>query len=191
VEAARAGEHGKGFAVVAEEVRNLAQRASKASSETEQLIQETSTRIEHGVSIANTTGEVLGHVGEAVGSTSELMETISRGAQEQSARVRQVLEALEQVDAATQNNAASSEEGAGIAQQLSSAADRLNRTVTAFRLAGSSSPPAGGAPARGGRPQPPGQAAPPRGGARRSAQRSVEHRPETPVDLDDADFSDF
>ena len=51
IEAARAGEHGRGFAVVADEVRKLAERTQKATSEVEITVQ----------SLKQNTQEVHGH----------------------------------------------------------------------------------------------------------------------------------
>jgi len=57
IEAARAGEHGRGFAVVADEVRKLAERTQKATSEIEislsTLQQETSEILENSDQISN------------------------------------------------------------------------------------------------------------------------------------------
>ena len=50
IEAARAGAAGRGFTVVASEVKNLANTASKNSSEFRQIVAE---RIDHGVSMSN------------------------------------------------------------------------------------------------------------------------------------------
>ncbi len=54
IEAARAGEHGRGFAVVADEVRKLAERTQKATSEVEISVQglKQNTQEVHGHSIA-------------------------------------------------------------------------------------------------------------------------------------------
>lgn len=60
IEAARAGEHGRGFAVVADEVRQLAGKASSASSEIETLIAEIIQQIEsirHLVDISQSSAE--------------------------------------------------------------------------------------------------------------------------------------
>ena len=65
IEAARAGEHGRGFAVVADEVRKLAERTQKATSEVEITVQ----------SLKQNTQEVHHH--------SESMEELSRSANEQ------------------------------------------------------------------------------------------------------------
>ncbi len=66
IEAARAGEHGRGFAVVADEVRNLAERTQKATSEIsitiQTLMQETSAIQENATEvneIATTSGETV------------------------------------------------------------------------------------------------------------------------------------
>lgn len=46
IEAARAGESGRGFAVVADEVRKLAQQSSASAQQINQLIAESSERID-------------------------------------------------------------------------------------------------------------------------------------------------
>ena len=65
IEAARAGEHGRGFAVVADEVRKLAERTSKATSEVEITVQ----------SLKQNTQEVHEH--------SKAMEDLSQSSNEQ------------------------------------------------------------------------------------------------------------
>ncbi|MCD6260017.1 MAG: CZB domain-containing protein [Helicobacteraceae bacterium] len=65
IEAARAGEHGRGFAVVADEVRKLAERTSKATSEVEITVQ----------SLKQNTQEVHEH--------SKSMEELSQQSNEQ------------------------------------------------------------------------------------------------------------
>ncbi len=56
IEAARAGEHGRGFAVVADEVRQLAERTQKATSEIEMninILKQNSTNMNEAISKAN------------------------------------------------------------------------------------------------------------------------------------------
>jgi len=56
IEAARAGEHGRGFAVVADEVRQLAERTQKATSEisiTIQTLQQETTQIQSDADVVN------------------------------------------------------------------------------------------------------------------------------------------
>jgi len=65
IEAARAGEHGRGFAVVADEVRKLAERTQKATSEVEISV----------LSLKQNTSEVHEH--------SKAMENLSRSSNEQ------------------------------------------------------------------------------------------------------------
>jgi len=78
IEAARAGEHGRGFAVVADEVRKLAERTQKATSEVEITVQ----------SLKQNTQEVHGH--------SVAMEELSTASNEQMDVFQQRMQELAQ-----------------------------------------------------------------------------------------------
>jgi len=78
IEAARAGEHGRGFAVVADEVRKLAERTQKATSEisiTIQNLQQQSSSIsensEHMNNIATSTNETMEEFADTMNTFKE------------------------------------------------------------------------------------------------------------------------
>lgn len=151
VEAARAGEHGKGFAVVAEEVGNLAQMSGNAAKEiysmldssiqrVENIVAETKSRaeslmitgkqkVEAGTSVAKECGEVLGEIVTNVQTVKEMSTQIASACREQSQGVQEITKAMATLDQVTQTNAATSEEAASAAEELSAQADALRGVV--------------------------------------------------------------
>ena len=134
VEAARAGVHGKGFAVVAEEVRNLAQRSAKAAKETEKLIEGSVEKIRVGADIADQTAHALESIISNITKVNDLMDEIASASAEQVEGIEQISQALKQVDDVTQANAASAEQSASAAEELSGQALNLQKLVGRFRL---------------------------------------------------------
>ncbi|EJB06841.1 methyl-accepting chemotaxis protein [Rhizobium leguminosarum bv. trifolii WSM597] len=136
VEAARAGEAGKGFAVVAQEVRELAQRAAQAAKEIKGFIQKSSTDVKNGVKLVLETGTSLKSIGEYVAQINQLMDAIATSAREQSTGLAEINTAVNQMDQATQQNAAMVEQSTAAAASLSSEAGRLRDLVNQFQLDG-------------------------------------------------------
>lgn len=125
VEAARAGEHGKGFAVVAEEVGNLAQMSGNAAKEIAELLDRSTKQIED---IINESKDNLSFVTEGERKVSEgrdkaancqatfseivsemkeliqLTKSISSATEEQSHGVREINQAIAQIDKTTNLN---------------------------------------------------------------------------------------
>ena len=139
VEAARAGEAGKGFAVVATEVRALAQRSSEAALEIKSLIGGASQQVERGVTLVGRTGEALTSIVEQVNDISRHISRIASSAREQSEGLSEITSGMNQLDSATQQNAAMVEEATAATHTLKAESRELTDLVSRFRTGSSSS----------------------------------------------------
>jgi len=134
VEAARAGEAGKGFAVVAQEVRELAQRSSKAAKEIDSLIKTSSAEVALGSRHVAQTGDMLMEVSRQIVQISTAVELMTQSSREQSTSLQEVNSAVSQMDQMTQRNAAMVEETNAATRQLAGDADQLMDLVGQFSL---------------------------------------------------------
>ncbi len=134
VEAARAGHQGKGFAVVAQEVRSLAIKSAEAASETENLINETITKVQQGMKIANETADALIEIIDSIEHSAVLIQEIATESNAQANNIAEISEGIIQVSAVVQNNSATAEESASTSEEISSQAESLKNLIGHFEL---------------------------------------------------------
>lgn len=129
VEAARAGEQGKGFAVVADAVRALAQKSAEAAKNISSLIQDSVSKVQGGVELANKNGETLHLILQSIKKVSDLNNEIATASDEQATGIQQISSAMNHLDQSVQSNAASSEEIAATATEINDQARIMNNLV--------------------------------------------------------------
>lgn len=83
IEAARAGEHGRGFAVVADEVRKLAERSAGSAKDIVGVINENSGGIQNGVQLSQRAGTSVREMVEGIARVVEQIDAISSATQQQ------------------------------------------------------------------------------------------------------------
>jgi methyl-accepting chemotaxis protein len=133
VEAAQTNEVGIGFSVVAQEVRNLAMRSTEAAKNTSALIEETVRLITRGDDLVRASlGSFIAY-GEKSTPITGFTGTASEVAQRQAQGIEQINIALGEISRTSQVNAASAQESASVAQEITAQANSMMNIVSELK----------------------------------------------------------
>ena len=148
IEAARAGEAGRGFAIVADEVRQLADRAAKASKEIEQIVlqiqsetgsvmtamEEGTQQVIEGTRLAEQAKRSLEDIIQVSNRINTLVTSITADTVEQTETSRAVAQVMQSVELTAQETSQEAQRVSGSLQNLVGVARDLLTSVERFRV---------------------------------------------------------
>jgi twitching motility protein PilJ len=150
IEAARAGEAGRGFAIVADEVRQLADRAAKASKEIEQIVlqiqsetsgvmtamEEGTQQVIEGTKLAEQAKRSLEDIIQVSNRIDVLVRSITADTIEQTETSRTVAQVMQSVELTAQETSQESQRVSASLQNLVGVARDLLTSVERFKVDG-------------------------------------------------------
>jgi twitching motility protein PilJ len=148
IEAARAGEAGRGFAIVADEVRQLADRAAKASKEIEQIVlqiqgetgsvmmamEEGTQQVIEGTRLAEQAKRSLEDIIQVSNRIDVLVRSITADTVEQTETSRNVAQVMQSVELTAQETSQEAQRVSGSLQNQVGVARDLLASVERFRI---------------------------------------------------------
>jgi len=123
-------------------VRELAQRSAAAAKEIKDQIARSSSQVDHGVRLVGEAGEALKRISDQIKAANEIVAKIAHSASEQDTTLRSISSSMNQLDAATQQNAAMAEETTASAETLAADTDELLGLIRGFRVGNAAAAPA-------------------------------------------------
>ncbi len=148
IEAAKAGEQGKGFAVVAQEIKSLAEQSKQATSQVRGILSDVqkatsnavmateqgSKAVEAGVKQAAQAGEAIRVLAETSGEAVQTATQIVASSQQQVVGMDQIGVAMENINQAGSQNAASMKQMEVAARNLHELGEKLKTLVGQFKV---------------------------------------------------------
>lgn len=151
IEAARAGEHGRGFAVVAQQVRNLAEEATRSTKEVFVLVRSIESGIREAINNIQANEEIVRMQQKAIEETEHVFrniidsiqyitEQIHAFAQESDSMLenaRQIAAAIGNISAITEQSAAGTQEvSASMNEQIAAVQSMVERSEEMTHIVG-------------------------------------------------------
>jgi len=134
VEAARAGPAGVGFAVVASEVGALAQRASEATLEIKELVEESERHVLAGSDLVGETGEALHKISEEITRVDTVLERVSEGSKTQVSSLKDLSVAMNQINNLAGQNTVMADETRSSSREIAKRSQDLASAIGDFKL---------------------------------------------------------
>ena len=134
VEAARAGTSGKGFAIVANEVRSLAGRSADAVKNTTEIISGMQQYVNQGQAVSEEMSRALEEIIHETGQVHLAVKEISEASEVQALSISEINTGMEEINKATQQNAAIALKTEGASEGLNEKSQALQGLVQFFKL---------------------------------------------------------